>query len=58
MLSENLLETASIVPDSKKIFKFNILKWLRLQKQIIKISAVYNFIDFGADYLLEVFLEF
>ena len=44
MLSENSFQTF-------RIFKFNILKWLRLQKQIMQFSAVYNFIGVRADYV-------
>ena len=41
MLSENSFQTVLILLEKK--VEFNILKWLRLQKQIIWISAVPNF---------------
>ena len=52
MVSENSHKTVSILLEKKEI-----LKWLRLQKQIMQISSVHNFIHVGADYFSQVFLE-
>lgn len=54
MLSENSRKTVSTLLEKKA---GEILKWLRLQKQIMQISVVHNFIDVGADYFSQVFLE-
>ena len=54
MVSENSHKTVSILLEKKA---GEILKWLRLQKQIMQISFVHNFIDVGADYFSQVFLE-
>lgn len=42
LLSEKSFQTVLITTIKEEIFKFNIRKWLTLDKQMTKISAVHN----------------